>query len=77
LTIEDALVFFTDGESVFVDCPTKPHADYQFWGTRTIPRRPWSPPPGMPLPPRWASAVDASVKRFLRDAMRRALQAAR
>lgn len=70
LTIEPALEFYSDGQAVYVDCPSKPHADFQFYGTRTIPSRKWTPPPGMPLPPRWQKAVDAAVRKALRDAMR-------
>lgn len=68
LTIEDALEFFVDNGSVFVDCPSKPYADFQFWGTRTIPARPWSPAPGAPLPANWYAVIDKRVRGALRRA---------
>lgn len=69
LTIEPALEFYADGETVYVDCPSKPHADYQYTGTRTIPSRKWTPPPGLPLPPAWQRTVDAAVRKSIREAM--------
>lgn len=70
LTIEPALEFYADGQTVYVDCPSKPHADYQFYGTRTIPSRKWAPPPGMPLPAQWQRAIDTAVRKAIKQAMR-------
>ncbi len=82
LTIEDALTYLVDREpgsigSVLVDCPTKPHAEYQTHGTHVIPARPWAPEPGESLPPAWADAVDRRLKRTFRRAWEAALASAR
>lgn len=70
LTIGDALEFWAEQGTVYVECPTKPHADYQFWGTRTIPSRRWSPPPGMPMPMNWQREVNRAVKKALSEVLR-------
>ena len=72
LTLEDAVEVYHDGETIYVDVPGKEYANYQFYGTRTIPSRMWAPAPGEPLPPEWRDAVDASVREFIATAWRNA-----
>lgn len=73
LTIGDSLEFFTDHTAtsigtVYVDCPSKPHAVYQWWGTRTIPSRPWAPNPGEPMPDNWKRRIEDRLREVFRRA---------
>lgn len=72
LTLEGDVEIYSDGEAVYVDVPGKPHAPYQFYGTRTIPSRPWAPALGEPLPPEWQEGVDSEVREFIAAAWRAA-----
>jgi len=70
LTIGDALTYTAKQGTVYVDCPTKPHAEFQYWGTRTIPSRQWVPSAGSKLPQTWEQAIDRAVRRAIKNAIR-------
>lgn len=72
LTLEDDVEIYSDGDAVYVDVPGKPHANFQFHGTHTIPSRPWAPALGEPLPPEWQERVDNEVREFIAAAWRAA-----
>jgi len=68
LTIGDALTYTAKQGTVYVDCPTKPHAEFQYWGTRTIPSRQWVP--SGKLSQTWEQAIDRAVRQAIKNAIR-------
>jgi len=68
LTIGDALTYTAKQGTVYVDCPTKPHAEFQYWGTRYIPSRQWVP--SGKLPQSWERAIDRAVRQAIQSAIR-------
>ena len=72
MTLAPDIEVYSDGDSVVVPLEVggRPHAIYQFAGTRTIPSRRWAPAPGEPLPPAWQERVDSSVRQFIAEAWR-------
>ena len=68
LTIGDALTYTAKRGAVYVDCPTKPHAEFQYWGTRYIPSRQWVP--SGKLPQSWERAIDRAVRQAIQSAIR-------
>lgn len=69
LTIGDALTYTTRRGTVYVDCPSKPHAEFQYWGTRYIPSRQWVPSGGK-LPQAWERAIERTVRQAIQSAIR-------
>ena len=68
LTIGDALTYTAKRGTVYVDCPTKPHAEFQYWGTRYIPSRQWVP--SGKLPQSWERAIERAVRQAIQSAIR-------
>lgn len=68
LTIGDALTYTAKRGTVYVACPTKPHAEFQYWGTRYIPSRQWVP--NDKLPQSWERVIDRAVRQAIQSAIR-------